>query len=107
MTVLFFLEIGFVILIFLVVFYPEARDALNLYPAKSLEQAVIKYREDPDLQDLINSIQLLVCIQPNRFGLCVSVKKHVELCSQMKYDIFIENTYTIILPIVVSFSNFE
>lgn len=51
------------ILIFVVVYVPEAREQLNIYPEDSLKEAVVKYRDDEDMQNLIDAIQELVSVQ--------------------------------------------
>ncbi|XP_052772996.1 tetraspanin-33-like [Mya arenaria] len=58
MTILFFVQIVIVILIFVVVFVPEARNQLGIYPEDSLRVAIEKYRDDPDMQNLIDNFQL-------------------------------------------------
>ncbi|WAR21034.1 TSN33-like protein [Mya arenaria] len=57
MTILFFLQIAFVIIIFVAVYSPEAQKALHLYPDDALNKAVVQYWDDDDLRDLVNYFQ--------------------------------------------------
>ncbi|XP_052771554.1 tetraspanin-33-like isoform X2 [Mya arenaria] len=57
MTIFFFVQIAFVIIIFVAVYSPEAQKALHMYPDVALNKAIIKYTEDDDLRDFVNNFQ--------------------------------------------------
>ena len=51
------MEIVFIILIFVVVYVPDATKSLQLYPEDALKDAIVKYRDDDDTQNFIDNIQ--------------------------------------------------
>lgn len=60
MTLLFLVEMVFIVLIFVIVYVPDARAKLKIYPEDTLSQAIDKYRDDEDMQNLIDSIQKML-----------------------------------------------
>ena len=54
---MFFVEIAFIVLIFIVVYVPDATKSLQIYPEDALKDAIIKYRDDDDTQDFIDGVQ--------------------------------------------------
>ncbi|ESO85058.1 hypothetical protein LOTGIDRAFT_235927 [Lottia gigantea] len=50
-------EIVLAILAFIFYYAPDVRDQMNLFPEKTFNEAIVKYRDDPDMQNLIDSFQ--------------------------------------------------
>ncbi|XP_050399532.1 tetraspanin-33 [Patella vulgata] len=50
-------EIVLAILAFIFYYAPNVRDQMNLFPEKTFKDAIVKYRDDPDMQNLIDSFQ--------------------------------------------------
>ena len=51
-----------IVLIFIVVYVPDATKQLQIYPEDALKDAIIRYRDDADTQDFIDGIQQEVII---------------------------------------------
>ena len=77
LSILFFVEIAFIVLIFVVVYVPDVTKSLQIYPEDALKDAIIKYRDDDDTQDFIDGVQQEVslntfyCFFNNAVGLQV------------------------------------
>ncbi|XP_005092359.1 tetraspanin-33 [Aplysia californica] len=62
MAICLLLEVLLIVLVFVFYFVDDAFADIGLYPEDALEDAVVKYRDDPDMQGLIDNIQeLLSC----------------------------------------------
>ncbi|XP_069139592.1 tetraspanin-5-like [Argopecten irradians] len=59
-SVLLFAEVALVVFVFVFYFSPETLDKLNIVPEDTLRDAIVKYRDDPDMQNLIDGIQELM-----------------------------------------------
>ncbi|OWF38342.1 tetraspanin-33-like [Mizuhopecten yessoensis] len=51
------IELFLICFIFIFTFSPDILKNLNIYPQDLLKDAVVKYRDDPDMQDFIDNIQ--------------------------------------------------
>ncbi|ESO85057.1 hypothetical protein LOTGIDRAFT_235926 [Lottia gigantea] len=58
LTLLLLLEIIAIVFVFLFYGVPEVRTQLKLYPEDTLRDAVIQYREDEDMQNFIDEMQM-------------------------------------------------
>ncbi|XP_021350737.1 tetraspanin-33-like isoform X2 [Mizuhopecten yessoensis] len=56
-TLLLLVELALVVFVFVFYFSPETLESLNIVPEDALRDAIVKYRDDPDMQDLIDGIQ--------------------------------------------------
>ncbi|XP_071090070.1 tetraspanin-5-like [Haliotis cracherodii] len=58
-----FLELALIIFVFVFYYVPDARTTLKLYPEDVLREAIVKYRDDDDMKNLIDVMQqtLLCC----------------------------------------------
>ncbi|XP_060075786.1 tetraspanin-33-like [Ylistrum balloti] len=59
-SLLLLVEVALVVFVFVFYFSPETLDKLNIVPEDTLRDAIVKYRDDPDMQDLIDGIQELM-----------------------------------------------
>ncbi|XP_064603814.1 tetraspanin-5-like [Liolophura sinensis] len=50
-------EIVLAVLLFVFYYVPDARTKLQLFPEKTFNDAIVKYRDDDDMKDLIDTIQ--------------------------------------------------
>ena len=57
LSILFFIEMAGIVLIFVVVYVPDATKQLQIYPEDALKDAIIRYRDDADTQDFIDGVQ--------------------------------------------------
>ena len=52
-----------IVLIFIVVYVPDATKQLQIYPEDALKDAIIRYRDDADTQDFIDGVQQEVTLR--------------------------------------------
>ena len=62
LSVLFFIEVAFIIVVFVYYYVPSVRTTLKLYPEDLLQTAIEKYEDEKavDLKNLLDTIQKTV-----------------------------------------------
>ncbi|XP_050399533.1 tetraspanin-33 [Patella vulgata] len=58
LMILLLLEIAAIVIVFVFYYVPSARTTLGLYPEDTLKDAIIKYRDDEDMQNFIDQLQI-------------------------------------------------